>query len=185
MTKILNQLPIIEKRISLPFNGKHVTLHRNQILVWVSIHLVGVLQIEKTIPKLPALLDTGNNFDFTIQYRHLREWAGLDPALLRVLGTIEINDQLVPRHEATVWLYPNIRGERAVDPTKPTHLLELEKGIAIYPRDGDPLGPRLPLLGGAALLNNDLDCWLDPNQRSVSVQTRTWRRRIMRLLCWM
>ena len=29
----------------------------------------------------------------------------------------------------------------------------------------------------------DLDFWLDPELRHVTVQTRTWRRRLMRMLC--
>jgi hypothetical protein len=41
----------------------------------------------------------------------------------------------------------------------------------------------LPLLGLPALLDNDLDWWLDPQQRHITVQTRTWRRPLIRLLC--
>jgi hypothetical protein len=41
----------------------------------------------------------------------------------------------------------------------------------------------LPLLGLPALLHNDLDLWLDPGRRQVTLQTRTWRRGLMRLLC--
>lgn len=100
-----------------------------------------------------------------------------------MLGDIEINDQVVNRHEATVWLYPNIAGKREAALDKRPQLLEMKKGIAVYPSAGVPPGPRLPLLGLAALLNNDLDFWLDPDHRHVFVQTRTWRRRIMRLLC--
>jgi len=166
------------------FDDKYLTVHRNQILVWVSVHLAGVPQPEKNIAKIPALLDTGNSFDFFIQHRHLREWAGVDPAILPVLGDIEINDQVVNRHEATVWLYPNVPGKRDIAIDRPPHLLEMAKGIAVYPPEAVSLGPRLPLLGVAALLNNDLDFWLDPELRHVSLQTRTWRRHLMRLLCW-
>jgi len=182
MTKILDRLPILDKRTSLAFDGKHVKVHRNQIPVWVSVHQAGVQELEKNIPRLPALLDIGNNFDFAIQHRHLREWGGIDPGLLRVLGHIEIDDRTVDRHEATVWLYPNIPGTRDIASDKPPHLLEMRKGIAVYPREAMPAGPRLPLLGVAALLNNGLDFWLDPELRAVSVQTRTWRRLMMRLL---
>jgi hypothetical protein len=183
MTKILDQLPILEKQTFPKFDDKHIKVRRDQILVWVSIHLAGVLQPEKNIPKIPALLDTGFNFDFSIQDRHLREWAGINPALLPLLGDIEINDQTVNRHEAAVWLHPNVPGKREVAIEQPPYLLEMKKGIAVYPPDAVSPGPRLPLLGLAALLNNDLDFWLDPELRHVSVQTRTWRRRLMRLLC--
>lgn len=183
MTKVLDQLPILEKRTSLKFEDKHVTVRRHQILVWVSVHLAGVLQPEPNIPKIPALLDTGNNFDCSMQDRHLREWAGIDPALLPLLGDMEIEDQTVGRHEATVWLYPNIPGQRKIAIGRPPLRLRMERGIAVYPRDAVPPGPRLPLLGLPALLNNDLDFWLDPEGRCVTVQTRTWRRRLLRLLC--
>src|ERR1700722_6969400 len=107
MTKILEHLPIVANRGSVRFGDRHVTVHRNQILLWVSIHLIGAAEPESTIPKIPALLDTGNNFEFSIQHRHLREWAGIDAALLTPLGNVEINEQVVNCHEAAVWLYPN------------------------------------------------------------------------------
>ena len=53
----------------------------------------------QNIPRFPALLDTGNNFGFSMQDRQLREWAGIDPGLLVVLGEIEINGQVVTRRE--------------------------------------------------------------------------------------
>jgi hypothetical protein len=89
----------------------------------------------------------------------------------------------VRRHEAAVWLYPNVRGTRRAAPRGKPYLLEMRDGIAVYPRDADPVGPRLPLLGLPALLHNDLDFFLDPEPRQVTVQTRTWRRHLMRLLC--
>ena len=79
--KILDRLPIPKERTSLRFGGRHITVHPNQILVWVSVHLSGVLAPEENIPRFPALLDTGNNFAFSVQDRHLREWAGIDPGL--------------------------------------------------------------------------------------------------------
>jgi hypothetical protein len=183
MTKILDRLPIVEKATSLQFGDKYITVRRDQIRVWVSIDLAGLLRPEKNIPRIPALLDTGNNFDFSLQHRHLREWAGIDPQLLTCLGDLTIEGQTVPRREATVWLYPNVPGKSEVAVDRPPYRLEIEKGIAVYPEDADPPGPRLPLLGLPFLLNNDLDGWIDPEWRHVTVQTRTWRRRIMRLLC--
>jgi hypothetical protein len=182
MTKILDRLPIHDRPADEPFGDRYVRVKRDQILVWVSIYLTGVLQPEANIPKIPALLDTGNNFDFSIQHRQLREWAGLDPQILPLLGSLEINDQVVEPREATVWLYPNIPGTRKPATDRAPLLLEMGEGIAVYPSDAIPPGPRLPLLGLPAVLNNELDFWIDPEMRQVSVQTRTWRRRIMRLL---
>jgi hypothetical protein len=138
---------------------------------------------EGNIPRFPALLDTGNNLGLSIQYRHLREWAGIDPGLLDPLGKIEINGQVVTRLEATIWLFANIPGRQEVAGDRPPFRLDLSKGIAVYTSDAVPPGPRLPLLGLPALLENNLDFWLDPDQRHVTVQPRTWRRALMRLLC--
>jgi hypothetical protein len=102
--------------------------------------------------------------------------------LLTVLGTVQIDNRTVNRHQATIWLYPHVPGTRTINDTTKPFPLALRKGIAVFPRDAVPPGPRLPLLGVAALLNNDLDFWLDPELRHVSVATRTWRRRMMRLL---
>src|SRR4051812_9124707 len=89
--KILDRLPISEKRTSLRFGDRSVTVRHNQILVWLSVHLAGAVEPEDNIPKFPALLDTGNNFAFSLQDRQLREWAGIDPSLLVALGDVEIN----------------------------------------------------------------------------------------------
>jgi hypothetical protein len=110
--KILDRLPIPGDRRSLRFGERYVTIHAHQVLVWVSVDLSGVLTPEENIPRFPALLDTGNNFAFSVQDRHLREWAGIDPALLEFLGDIEINEQVVTRRKATVWLYPNEPGRQ-------------------------------------------------------------------------
>jgi hypothetical protein len=181
--KILDRLPIPGERTSVRFGDRHVTVLPDQIPVWVSVHLVGVLQPEANIPRIPALLDSGNNFEFFLQHRHLRDWAGIDPAGLRSLGASEINGRPVPCHEATIWLYPNVPGTREIAAGKPPHLLEMRRGIAVYPDGAVPAGPRLPLLGLPSILNNDLDWWIDPERRDVTVQTRTWRRRLIRLLC--
>jgi hypothetical protein len=45
--KILDRLPIPEKRTSLRFGDKYATVHRNQVLMWVSVHLAGALEPEE------------------------------------------------------------------------------------------------------------------------------------------
>jgi hypothetical protein len=181
--KILDRLPIPENRTSLQFGNKYATVHRNQVLVWVSVHLAGAPEPEENIPRFPALLDTGNNFAFSVQDRHLREWAGIDPGLLVALGDIEIDRQVVMRRRATVWLYPNMPGRQGVASGRPSLRLRMAKGIAVYSQDAVPPGPRLPLLGLPALLENDLDLWLDPQRRQITVQRGRWRRPLIRLLC--
>jgi hypothetical protein len=181
--KILDRLPIPKDRMSLRFGDRYVAIRADQIPVWVSVHLSGVLVPEETIPRFPALVDTGNNFGFSIQDRHLREWAGIDPGLLEARGEIAIEGKVATRREATVWLYPNIPGRQEAARGTPPFRLEMRKGIAVYTPDALPPGPRLPLLGLPAFLDNDLDWWLDPDRRHITVQTRTWRRPLLRLLC--
>jgi hypothetical protein len=180
--KILDRLPILKERTSLRFGDRYVTAHRNQVLVWVSVHLSGVLEPEERIPTFPALLDTGNNLGFSVQERHLRDWAGIAPGLLEYLGDIEVNKQVVALRKATVWLHPNVPGRRdAADERRPFRL-RMPVGIAVYGPDADPPGPRLPLLGLPALLDSGLDCWIDPDRLHVTVQSPTWRRPLIRLL---
>jgi hypothetical protein len=181
--KILDRLPISEERTPVRFGDRYVTVLPDQILVWVSVDRARAQRPEKNIPKIPALLDSGHNSNFAIQHRHLREWSGIDPAALRLLGSGDIGEQPIRLHQAVIWLYPNVPGTRDIAADKPPHLLQMKRGIAVYPHDAVPPGPRLPLLGLPAILNNDLDWWIDPEQRHITVQTRTWRRRLMRLLC--
>ncbi len=140
MTKIVDRVPIPDKSTYLDFSGHRVKVHRNQIVLWVSIHLPKTARPEPNIPKIPALLDTGNNFDFAIRHQHLHDWAGIEAAALRVLKTKGLEDLKLNCHDARVWLYPNFPGT-----------------------DG-------------------LDLRLDPDRRQVSIQSRTWRRSIIRLL---
>jgi hypothetical protein len=182
MTKILDQQPIPDRRVKERFGVRYVRVKRHQILIWVGIDLAGVAQPAPNLPVIPALLDTGSNFEFSIQHRHLQEWAGIDLALLTSVGSIEINEQVVARYLATIWLYPNLPGQRTIAPKRPPVRLRMDRGIAIYGAHAIPRGPRLPLVGLPALLNNDLDFWLDPEGRHAYVQTRTWRRTLMRLL---
>jgi hypothetical protein len=100
--KILDRLPISQHRMSLRFGDRFVTVHRDQILVWVSVHLSRVLEPEQNVPRFPALLDTGNNLGFSVQDRHLHDWAGIDAGLLVPSGDAEVNGQVVALRRASV-----------------------------------------------------------------------------------
>lgn len=180
MTKILDRLPIPDRGESVKFGATEIRIHRDQILVWLSISLSGVSEQEENIPRIPALIDPGSGFEFSIKGGHLAEWAGLVPDLLDVLGTVEINHQTVNRHAADVWIYPNQPGRREWGPGKPFRL-EMDRGIAVYPRSDVPAGPRLPLLGLPGLLKNKLDFWIDADRRHVYLQTASWRTKLIRL----
>lgn len=180
--KILDRLPISMEGTSLRFGDRHVKARRNQIVVWVSVHLGQVVDPEANIPRFPALLDTGNNFGFSIQDRHLREWAGIARASLERIGGIEIDGDVVGRREAAVWLHPNVPGRQAAAVDGRPYRMRMSQGIVVYPPDADPPGPRLPLLGLPALLDSDLDLWLDPERRQATARSHTWRRSLVRLL---
>ncbi len=180
--KILDRLPIPDEHASLRFGNRYITLHHDQILVWISVSLGGVHELDDKAPRFPALLDTGNNFDFSLREQQLRDWAGIDPRLLVILGEIEINGQAVSRRRATVWLHPNMPNSVEMAMDKSPFLLDMAKGIAVHPDDRASPGPRLPLPGLPAFLKNDLDLWLDPDRRHITVRSRDWRRPLIRLL---
>lgn len=140
--KILDRLPIPEKRTSLRFGDRYITLHRDQVLVWLSVSLAGVHEPDEKTPRFPALLDTGNNFDFSLREQQLRDWAGVDPRLLVVLGEIEINRQAATLQRATVWLHPNIPGQLDMASDRPPCQLRMAKGIAVYKDERVSPGPR-------------------------------------------
>jgi hypothetical protein len=84
--KILDRLPIPENRTSLQFGNKYATVHRNQVLVWVSVHLTGAPEPEENIPRFPALLDTGKNFTLSVQDRYIwdrTEFVTSPPTIVR------------------------------------------------------------------------------------------------------
>jgi hypothetical protein len=134
----------------------------------------GIAELEPNAPRFPAILDTGNNFTFTITERQLVKWAGIRPSLLRLLGPMVLNGVGTERRAANVWMHPNRRGQRrAFKPSAP-HLLELDRGLAIYPDDAPPPGPRLPLLGLRALDDNGLDLRIKTRKRSVALERSSW-----------
>ena len=100
-----------------------------------------------------------------------------------ILGNLKINGQLVTRRRATVWLYPNIPGRQEVAMAGRLPVRMEQRDRCLQAGCCPSCSPRLPLLGLPAFLANDLDWWLDPEQRQVTVQTRTWRRPLIRLLC--
>ncbi len=84
-------------------------------MIWVGVDLSGTITPERSAPRFPALLDTGNNFGFSIQRRQLQEWAGFVPDPRERLDNLFVNNQPVPCYSATVWLYANLRGLRDID----------------------------------------------------------------------
>jgi hypothetical protein len=183
MTRILDRLPPLARTEAVPFGQRFVTAYRDELLVWVSLGLRGEEKVEPLSPPFPALLDTGNNCAFYLHEHHLVHWADLRPALLAVLGRKYINQQEVPFREADVWIYPNQPGTHLRWLGKPPVRLEMDEGVAVaIQRPGQPVEPRLPLLGLPALRTNGLDLWFDSAAGYCYLRTADWRSRIIRLI---
>jgi hypothetical protein len=177
MAKLLDRLPYLDREEVLSFPNGAAVIRPYQIVVWVSVLPLGAIPSPGHALVFPAILDTGNSYTFAVGEGHLQRWAGLASAALPFLGSLFVNNQPVERRAATVWLHRNRRGERKLPLTGFSYPLELDDGIAIYPRPMLP--PRLPLLGLRALDENRLSFLLDGSHRFVDVRTQDWRAR-----CW-
>jgi hypothetical protein len=182
MTKILDRLPMTGQSEELRFQDRSLPIHPNQLIAWVSVHLAGATSPEPNTPYFPALIDTGSNFGFTLQERHLNDWAGIRPERLRVIGARRLDGRHVPCRAATVWLYANRPGTREPFAGRPPVCLEISKGIAVVPENSVQAEPRLPLLGLSAFAGNELDFWFDSEMRHFYLRRLRWRSSIVRLL---
>lgn len=99
MAAILRELPFFQRPTTADFQGRHIAIKPNQIIVWVGLTPGRQTEIDPGGPFFPSILDTGHTHNFSIQEDHLVRWAGLDPRLL-------------PRHR-------EIRGRRRTPPLVP------------------------------------------------------------------
>jgi hypothetical protein len=181
--KILDRLPLLPSAVPVRFGDRSIKLHRDEILVWLSVSLRGEGDPQRISPPFPALLDSGNNCPCYLHESHLIEWAGIRPAILPPLGPKKANERVVPFYLADVWIHPNTPGTWNIAPGRLPFRLELKQGIAVGPPvpNQRPF-PRVPLLGMAALRINDLDFWFDSKTARCHIWTAGWRSKIMRLL---
>jgi hypothetical protein len=155
MTLIWNDLPYSDLAGTLTVGSEVVQVLPHQIVAWVSLSVRGLVALDATTPRFPALLDTGNSFGFALSERRLAGWSGCPPAALGRLGDVIINRCRVPRLAADVWLSRNRKGQRDVFRPAPFRL-ELRDGIAVSPADAPFAAPRLPILGLRAIDENRL-----------------------------
>jgi hypothetical protein len=127
---------------------------------------------ETRTPVIPALLDTGNNHNFSIQEHHLTRWVGVHAQSLPLLGAMREGIRTPSLRFANDWIHRNRPGRRDLREGEP-FLLHLEEGVAIYPDDGSNY-PRLPLLGLRAIIKNKLKLVIDGKRKSVSLSSPTW-----------
>jgi hypothetical protein len=171
--KILSRLPYATRPTELFVRGEAVPVRPYQIVVWVSVSLRDVSGWDPRTPRLPAILDTGNNHNFTIGSGQLTRWAGIHPALLPRLGAIREGGRRITLHAADIWLHRNRRGTTELQRDSVPHRLSLKLGIAVVREEDRP--PRLPLLGLRALTVNRLFTAIDGATRRVDVRTeRRW-----------
>ncbi len=69
--KILNRLPYSSEPTTINLRGEAVRVRPYQIVVWVSLNLWQVNDWDVRVPRFPAILDTGNNHNFSIRVSHL------------------------------------------------------------------------------------------------------------------
>jgi len=134
-----------------PAWGEVIRLKPHQILLWVSLTQRGLERLPPATPRLPVLLDTGHNHNFSLREDHLVRsglespwpWSSI-PLRVRDASGIE---REVPRLLVDVWLYPDPPQLGQV-----AYPLRLGfRGAACYPATSAVSGPHLPLLGLAAL----------------------------------
>jgi hypothetical protein len=178
--KILDRLPYsINPAPPVAVRGQSIRVKAHQIIVWVSISVADPSEWDARTPAFPVILDTGNNFTFSIFPSQLIQWAGIQPQLLGLLGTIKEGGEVCMRHKAVVWLHPNVPGSRDRRTDRKPLRLRLAKGIAVYP---DTAASHLPLLGLQALTENNLYLTIDGQWRLVGLRTPEWRTTMLRWL---
>jgi hypothetical protein len=180
MTAILRQLPFREVGDEVSCGLVRISVKPYQIVVWVSVTSRSVLELPPHAPRIPAILDTGQNHHFSIHERHLADWARVERDLLPQKRTITVEETAIPLHAAALWLHPNQPGFRDRFADQPPYRLELQEGIAVYPRQGND--PRIPLLGLRALVRNKLHFAMDPERCVVNLRTLDWRTKLLRWL---
>jgi len=179
--KILDRLPYsINPAPPVALRGQSIRVKAHQIIVWVSISVADASEWDARTPAFPVILDTGNNFTFSIFPSQLIQWAGVQPQLLRELGRIREGGKVYTRHEADVWIHPNAPGHRDRRADREPLRLRLARGVAVYPDTASP--SHLPLLGLQALTENNLHLTIDGQRRLVGLRTADWRTTLVRWL---
>lgn len=129
--RILDRLPVPQADTLAFVGAESIRIKQYQVVVWVSVTAVADGEWRPTIPRFPAILDTGHTHNFSIQQQHLARWAGVDQGVLRQVGSIRHEGIRTPLVAARLWLDRNVRGQAAVaaDAPFPLHVV---RGIAIH-----------------------------------------------------
>jgi hypothetical protein len=128
--KILDRLPYSAEHRTIMVRGEPVQVRPYQIVVWVSVNIARLREWDPRTPAFPAILDPGNNFNFSVRQSQVVRWAGIRPELLKFLGRIKEGGKHYPRHAADVWLHRNKRGSQDLRPDRAPYRLVLRRGLA-------------------------------------------------------
>jgi hypothetical protein len=168
--RILDRLPVDGEHYRLEIHGESLKIRPFQIIVQISAS--DALTWNAGAARIPTLLDTGLNHNFSIQEIRLKRWAGIHPLALPAMGVMRESDRTSSLRFANVWIHRNQPGKRDLRAGDP-FLLALDEGIAIYPNDGSNY-PRLPLLGLRAIIKNNLRLVIDGKRKFVSLNSPIW-----------
>lgn len=184
LMKILDRLPLLPTSQAIRFGAREIRLHRDALVVWLSVGLRGETNPTLISRPFPALLDSGNHSAAYLNEHHLVNWGGIQPAFLGLLQYKFVNEISTPFHNGDAWIHPNLPGTHERDPEKMPVRLKLDDGIAVSPVPvNQNITPRVPLLGFRALRENGLDFWLDSQTEKFTVWKSDWRSRLFRTLC--
>jgi hypothetical protein len=168
---ILRKLPFFQGPTLVRFPNGPARVKAYQIIIWISITESTRSQLDPTVPRFPAILDTGHSHNLSIRQQHLLEWAKVNPLLLPSLGQIRVSGQRVNLFEANLWIHPNQPGKRDELASKRAVSLEVDGGIAVF-ADNIPAAPRLPLIGVRSLVQAKLRLSLDGWNCQISIRTK-------------
>lgn len=163
MTAVIRRCPFYDVATQVEVAGEKVDIRPYQIILWVSLRTDA-----NSSRRFPAILDTGHSLNFSIAERQLREWAGIEPGILKEIGRTTLNNRAVLLSRADLALHRNRTGHRDELAGAAAAQLQLAEGIVVH-ASNDPLSPRLPLLGLRALVRNRLRVLIDGRNLAVSI----------------
>jgi hypothetical protein len=136
--KIINRLPISDQSWNVPTPGGVAEVKPYQMIVLISITDEGIVELPESAPRMPAVLDTGNNHNLAIRQSQVQQWVRL---ALPEKGQVQIGGLNVPRYAAMIWIHPN---SPAANPGLAGH--HPEQAHAVDRRCKPGADPRMPFV---------------------------------------
>jgi len=150
-------LSYYSEKAHISVHDEVIEIKQFQIIVWVSVSTPLFKEWAPNTPRIPAILDIGNNHNFAITKEQLGRWAGISSISLPMLKKARVAGRPGNLHRASLWLHSDN------DPFS----LKNEEGIAVL--DGD--WPHLPILGLRALTNTKLQTFIYGDTKRVLIRT--------------